>query len=207
MPHPETKNRLSGVYPIEDDMTGQSAEITVPPEAGVLPEMADTDERSLEELYHTYSEPLFRYALALTCSRDDAEDSVQTVFIRIAREWQRLARVKSVKAYLFSAVRNAAFNILRSKRRRENMQASLCAAFQVDLQSAASGAAIETRILREALDDLPLDQREVLVLKVLDEMTFKGIADTVGASINTVTSRYRYGIGKLREALEVGDNG
>ena len=188
-------------------MRGQLAEITIPPGAGVLPDMADTDERSLEELYKTYCEPLFRYALALTCSRDDAEDAVQTVFVRVIRERQRLARVENVKAYLFRAVRNAAFNTVRGKRRREAMEGSLCAAFQVDLQSAKDGDPVGTRLLCEALDELPLDQREVLVLKVLDEMTFKEIADTVGASINTVASRYRYGIEKLREALEVSDNG
>jgi len=53
---------------------------------------------------------------------------------------------------------------------------------------------------------LPVDQREVLILKIYDEMTFKEIANTVGASINTVASRYRYGIEKLREALEVSEN-
>jgi RNA polymerase sigma-70 factor (ECF subfamily) len=169
--------------------------------------MADTEERSPEELYKAHCEPLFRYALALTCSRDDAEDAVQTVFVRVFRQGHRLARVKNVKAYLFSAVRNAAFNILRSKRRQEAVQASLCAAFEVDLHAANEKDRFEARILCEALDELPLDQREVLILKILDEMTLREIADTVGASINTVASRYRYGIQKLRKALEVDDNG
>lgn len=174
--------------------------------ASVSPDMADADERLLEDLYDTYNVPLFRYALMLTCSRDDAEDAVQVVFIRIAREWKRLVRVENVKAYLFSAVRNAAFNILRGKRRREAAQESIYAAFQVDQQLADSRDQLESRILCEALDELPLDQREALMLKIFDQMTFKEIADTVGASINTVASRYRYGIEKLRKALEVDDN-
>lgn len=165
--------------------------------------IADIDKR-LEELYDTYGEALFRYALALTCSRDDAEDAVQAVFVRIFQEQHCLSRVKNVKAYLFSAVRNAAFNIFRSKRRREAVASSLCAAFQVELQSVKSESQAE---LCEALDELPLYQREVLILKVFDEMTFKEIADTVGASINTVASRYRYGIEKLRRVMEVSDDG
>ena len=176
-------------------------------EANVLPNVADADGRLLEELYDTYSGPLFRYALMLTCSRDDAEDAVQAVFIRITREWKRLVRVENVKAYLFAAIRNAAFNILRGKRRREAVQVSICAAFQVDHQLADCGDQVESQILCEALDELPVDQREVLMLKIFDEMTFKEIADTVGVSINTVASRYRYGIEKLRKAQEVDDNG
>lgn len=188
-------------------MRDQLAETTILFEADALPDVADADERLLEELYDAYNVPLFRYALMLTCSRDDAEDAVQVVFIRIAREWKRLVRVENVKAYLFSAVRNAAFNILRGKRRRDAIHESICAAFQVDQQPAGGGDQIESRILCEALDELPVDQREVLMLKILDEMTFKEIADTVGVSINTAASRYRYGIEKLRKALEVDDNG
>jgi RNA polymerase sigma-70 factor (ECF subfamily) len=188
-------------------MRDHLAETTISLEAHVLPDVADADERLLEELYDTYNEPLFRYALMLTCSRDDAEDAVQVVFIRIAREWKRLVRVENVKAYLFSAIRNVAFNILRGRRRREALQESVCAAFQVDQRPADSGDQIESRIICEALDELPVDQREVLILKIFDEMTFKEIAYAVGASTNTVASRYRYGIEKLREALEANDNG
>lgn len=188
-------------------MRDQFAEVSIPPGPGVLVEMADTGERLLEELYDTYSRPLFRYSLALTCSPDDAEDAVQVVFVRISSEWKRLIRVTNVKAYLFSAVRNAAFNILRGKRRRDALHESICCEFQANQQVEDGELRVDGRMLREALDDLPVDQREVLVLKVFDEMTFKEIADTVGASLNTVASRYRYGIDKLRQALEGSDNG
>lgn len=184
-------------------MRDQLAEMTIPLEADTLPDVADADERRLEELYDVYSAPLFRYALMLTCSRDDAEDAVGSVFVRVAREWKHFGRVENVRAYLFSAVRNAAFNILRGKRRREAAQESVCAAFQVGQQLADRVDQAESQVLCEALDELPVDQREVLILKVFDEMTFREIADTVGASVSTIASRYRYGIEKLRRALEV----
>ncbi len=56
--------------------------------------------------------------------------------------------------------------------------------------------------MSRAFAELPTEQREVLVLKAFDGMTFKEIAQLVGASINTVASRYRYGIEELRRALE-----
>lgn len=206
-PHSKTKTAASGVYTIKSDMRDQLAEIIISSGPGMLVEMADTGERLLERLYDTYSRPLFRYALALICSPEDAEDAVQVVFVRVAREWKRLDKIENVRAYLFSAVRNAAFNILRGRRRRDTLQESFLSDFQTNQQVEDSGLRVDNQALCEALDELPVDQREVLVLKIFDEMTFKEIADTVGASINTVASRYRYGIEKLRQALEVSDNG
>jgi RNA polymerase sigma-70 factor (ECF subfamily) len=53
--------------------------------------------------------------------------------------------------------------------------------------------------LQELLARLPREQREVVALKVWEEMTFAEIAQVVKASPNTVASRYRYGIEKLRD--------
>ncbi|MCL5103054.1 MAG: RNA polymerase sigma factor [Armatimonadetes bacterium] len=182
-------------------MTEQSAEITA--RFGALREMADTGERALEELYDIYARSLFRYALALTCSADDAEDAVQEVFVRVAREWKQFARVANPRAYLFIAARNAAYGILRSRHRREALHEAARAEFIIE-PSCESGP--DAAALCEAMADLPVEQREVLVLKVYDDMTFKEIAETVGVSINTITSRYRYAIDKLRTALEVSED-
>jgi len=52
-----------------------------------------------------------------------------------------------------------------------------------------------------ALGQLPYEQREVFVMHVQADMTFREIAESVGASINTVQSRYRYGMEKLKSLL------
>jgi RNA polymerase sigma-70 factor, ECF subfamily len=57
------------------------------------------------------------------------------------------------------------------------------------------------RNLRRALAALPADQREVLVLHVWGELTFSEVGKLLGVSSNTVASRYRYGLTKLRELL------
>jgi len=57
------------------------------------------------------------------------------------------------------------------------------------------------RQLAEALATLPYEQREVIVLHVKGGLTFHRIAGIQGASINTIQSRYRYGIEKLRSLL------
>ena len=166
----------------------------------------ESEQATVEELYDRFARSLFRYAFALLGSADDAEDAVQEVFVRVARESRRLARVRNPKPYLFTATRNAAYSVLRSKRRRQDLQEVIGADLAAGSAAGEAEDCVECAALREAFAGLPLEQREVLVLKVFEEMTFREIAGAVGASINTVASRYRYGIGRLRQALEGGRN-
>ena len=156
---------------------------------------------SLEELYDLHARALFRYAVAVVGNAEDAEDAVQEVFTRVARESKRLARIRDVRAYLFTATRNAAYTILRKRRRRRETDYAKLA----DIESDADGEAqrsIDASVLRQTFVGLPVEQREVLALKVFEEMTFQEIALAVGASINTIASRYRYAVAKLRQVLE-----
>ena len=165
----------------------------------------DTRELCIERLYDTHARSLYRYAYAITRSAEDAEDVLQEVFTSIAREPKRHVCSEAVKGYLFTAARNASYSILRSRRRRGDLtQAWMddCALACPD----ASAGIIQSQAVRQAFATLPTDQREVLVLKIYDEMSFREIADAVGSSISTVASRYRYAIAKLREALEGDDN-
>jgi RNA polymerase sigma-70 factor, ECF subfamily len=167
---------------------------------GSTMDSAETPEAVLEQAYDDYARPLYRYALAVTGSSEDAEDAVQEVFVRLARATRGLSKVGDLKSYLFSAARNSAYSILRSRQRSGRLNDALESQVLVESQYDAAGSC-DQPALREAMAALPLDQREVLVLKVFDEMTFQEIADTIGASINTVASRYRYAVAKLREAL------
>ena len=60
----------------------------------------------------------------------------------------------------------------------------------------------ERQLIEQALRSLPAEQREVIHLKVYEDMTFQQIAQTLGLSINTAASRYRYALEKLRRLLE-----
>ena len=162
---------------------------------------------SIEDIYDKYAHSLFRYALALTGSVDDAEDAVQEVFIRIARDIKHLYKVSNIKSYLFSAIRNAAYSLLRGKKRRHELHQLISIDISIKLEEETGCKAATSTALYEAFADLPIDQREVMLLKVFNEMTFKEISETTSVSINTVASRYRYAIERLRQALEGNDNG
>lgn len=161
----------------------------------------DTCEMSVEGLYDAYARSLYRHAYAITRSAEDAEDVLQEVFGKIAQNPKRLVCPEAMKTYLFTAVRNASYSILRSRRRRGDLAQAWADDYSLACPDAAAGI-IEYQVIRYAFAALPTEQREALVLKIYDEMSFREIAEAVGTSINTVASRYRYAIGKLREALE-----
>ena len=162
----------------------------------------EAGQATVEELYDRFARSLFRYAFALLGSAEDAEDAVQEVFARVARERKQPARVRNPKPYLFTATRNAAYSVLRSKRRKQDLHDAIRAGLEVGASVGEVEHPLECAVLSEAFSELPLEQREVVLLKVFEEMTFQEIAGAVGASINTVASRYRYGLARLRQTLE-----
>ena len=127
----------------------------------------------------------------------DAEDAVQEAFLRFWRKHQQPDERHT--GLLFAAVRHSALDHLRAERRRKNREASSAkSSDQIVWFTPASddGAALQT-----AVQGLAAEQREVLVLKIWGELTFVQIAEALGASPNTVASRYRYAINSLRKSL------
>lgn len=166
----------------------------------------DAIETWLKALHDQYGQSLFRYALGLTCSVEDAEDAMQEVFARVSRNWRRFLEVRNVKAYLFTATRNAAYGMLRGRRRCEALHEAICADLAAVCAPEVKQTSATIIAIRDALAELSVEQREVVVLRVLNQMTFREIAETVGSSLNTVAGRYRYGIGKLRLAVLADDS-
>lgn len=163
-------------------------------------------EMTLEEVYDLHARSMFRYACALLNCPEDAEDAVQEVFVRLAREHKRLARVKVLKPYLMTATRNAAYSILRSRQRGQALHEAVCSEPLIPRERSFDRKMLESESMREAFASLPIEQREVLLLKVFEEMTFREIAETTRVPLATVASRYRYGLDRLRHALEGEDN-
>jgi len=171
-----------------------------------VPQNHEAIEIWLRSVHDQYAASLYRYALALTCRVEDAQDAVQEVFARISREPRRFVEVRNVRAYLFSATRNAAYSILRGRRRCEALHDAICSDIAAVCAPDTRRMSATIIVIRQAMEQLSIEQREVLVLRILDQMTFKEIAETVRAPINTVAGRYRYGIEKLRRALSSIDN-
>jgi len=158
--------------------------------------LADGDTAALEELYDAYSGAVFRQALSFLDSRADAEDVVQDVFLKLVR--RRGGPIMDLKAYLLTAARHQSCSSLR---RRASVDLVGDPERVVTPNQVQPVARLESQDVRQALESLPADQREVVLLKVYEQLTFEEISQRVRASINTVASRYRYALKKLRRAL------
>lgn len=155
-------------------------------------------------LVDAYADRLVRYAFCRVGNLQDAEDVVQDVFVRTFRAPPKSADDFRVGPYLYRSVANAATDLLRKRKR------SAVARGEVVLQelpSAAEGpseralAADELRRAETMLDRLPQSQAEVIRLRVLDDLQLNEIAEVVGCTVNTVSSRLRYGFRKLRRLV------
>jgi len=157
---------------------------------------------ALCRIYEKYEGVMLSVAAGLLNDVNGAHDAVHDVFVAFCRSPERLRLTGSLRSYLTTCVANLARDRLRAtKRQSANVPE---AEPQTDEQVMPLSRAIrdeELRQLAEALATLPYAQREVLVLHLKGDLTFREIAHLQGTSINTVQSRYRYGIDKLRSML------
>ncbi|HOQ03902.1 MAG TPA: sigma-70 family RNA polymerase sigma factor [Anaerohalosphaeraceae bacterium] len=160
---------------------------------------------ALCKIYQRYKNELFGLALSLLHDQSSAEDAVHDVFVRFAQTAGRFRLRRSLKGYLCVCTANRARDILRSKARSE---------VSLDEQAAGPDETVhpekrliqteESRRLQEALEKLPYEQREVILFHLHQELSFREIASVKNVSVNTIQSRYRYGIEKMRTFLTEG---
>ena len=151
--------------------------------------------------YDRHAAGLFRYALMLLGDTASAADAVQQVFLALVRNRRAVEGVDHEDRYLRRAVRNECFSVLR-RRRHEPAADGGDRPLIESIESTRDDPELRMAI-DQALRALPPDQREVVHLKVFEGMTFQEIADVSDESINTIASRYRYALDKLRAHLQM----
>jgi RNA polymerase sigma-70 factor (ECF subfamily) len=150
----------------------------------------------LDDLYDAHGDALYRYLTLKLGSSHDAEDVLQETFVRLARYAGRRQFIRDPKAFVFRCAHNEASRFWKKKLRRRDEKI----AFRPDLASLifqGPDQASEIR-LGEALAALSAEQREVILLKDFEGLTFRGIGSACGVSTHTAASRYRYGLARLR---------
>jgi RNA polymerase sigma-70 factor (ECF subfamily) len=148
----------------------------------------------------------YRFARWLTSSTTDAEDLVQEAFLRAFRAFDTL-RSADAKAWLFAIVRNCHATELRQQQRRtfvplpeeeEGRASADVLALSVD-PDGAPGGRDDRLTLEQLIADLAPEHREVLLLREVEDMSYREIADVTQVPIGTVMSR----LARARAALKV----
>jgi RNA polymerase sigma factor (sigma-70 family) len=141
---------------------------------------------------------LLLFARRWTNSRADAEDVVQEAFVRF---WRRQHSLEN-RGLLYAAVRSAALDRLRSEQRRSHREALASLDQEAHCEPVFAPEDEGQQLLAAAVERLPNEQREVVVLKIWNELTFAEIATALAISQNTAASRYRYALGSLKKILQ-----
>ena len=169
----------------------------------LIERMRQGDKDALRGIYQKYKDDLLTIAACLLVDVGAAEDVLHDVFVQFAGQAGRFELRGSLKGYLAVCVANRARNVNRQQRpgRTEGLaDVEARPSGQGDCLEVAAGA--EQRLLvMAAMAQLPSEQREVIALHVLSSLRFRQIALQTGQPINTVQSRYRYGMEKLRSLL------
>ncbi|MGA2071571.1 MAG: RNA polymerase sigma factor [Sedimentisphaerales bacterium] len=168
----------------------------------ILKRLQKGEKDALRLLYEKYSDILTSVAVSLVSDIQTAEDCLHDAFVDFATMAPLLRIHSNLRSYLISCVANRARDLLRKKARSANLNVELAdPGSNADEPSSRLIADEGARQVYGALGQLPYEQREVFVMHVQADMTFREIAESVGASINTVQSRYRYGMEKLKSLL------
>lgn len=157
---------------------------------------------SLRRIYEAHKDHLLTLAGGMTGDRNVAEDIVHDVFVAFARNVPTLRLTTSLRGYLSVSVCNRVRDLYRTEiRHRLDESQVRCGSADMAAPDARAAEAELTGHVRAALEQVPLDQREVLLLRTQTGLSFKEIARHQGISSNTARGRYRYGIDKLRSLL------
>jgi RNA polymerase sigma-70 factor, ECF subfamily len=158
------------------------------------------DLSALDMIWEHYGSDLFGYLAGILCSRHEAEDALQDVFITVAEKRASVAEARQLGPYLFRMSRNVALNRIKKNRRIREREYEATHWLVLDAEKEDPDQRID--LVEAALAKLPEMQRSVIILKFYQSKTFQEIGTMLSISENTAASRYRYGLEKIRGYLQ-----
>lgn len=157
------------------------------------------DELAFGIIFDAYYGALVRYAHTILRDMDEAEDVVQSVFIRIWQGRERLDEVVMLRSVLYKAVQNGCFNKLKHlKVRAVHAKSVQHYGEQYDYNEGVLNSELQRRI-EEVIEGLPAQCGKIFKMSRFEEMKYQEIADALGLSVKTVENQ----MGKALKILRV----
>jgi RNA polymerase sigma-70 factor (ECF subfamily) len=181
---------------------------------GLMARYRTGEVRAFEILLTRHRRPIYNFILRSVGDAAQAEDLLQETFLRVIKGSEDYERQAKFKTWLYTIARNLCIDASRrgKHRRAQSLDAPLDGEGSASLldvtgdrKAPVDRAAINKELaeqIREAVEALVPEQREVFLMREVSDLSFKEIAEIVGCPENTVKSRMRYALEKLREALE-----
>ena len=166
------------------------------------------DERALTDLAETYGSKIYQLAFRYLRNREDAEEVTQDVLYKVYSKVGAFRGDAALSSWIYRIALNTCNTRLRSRSRytisiEEQREAS---GFELAAETEDLGSGIQqeqvTRHVRRALQGLPAEMRQVIIMKEYEGLKFSEIADVLGIPISTVKTRMYTGLTELRKRLE-----
>jgi RNA polymerase sigma-70 factor (ECF subfamily) len=158
------------------------------------------DPSAFSELVELYAPPVRRYLRRMLADSHAAEDLLQEIWFEVYRGLGRLKEVAAFRVWLYRIARNRTVRELRKRRPAPRPHIDEGARGTADPQEAPGSE--EFARLHAALQQLSAEQREVLLLRFMEGLTYEEIASVAGCPIGTVRSRLNHAKSNLRGLLE-----
>lgn len=156
-------------------------------------------------LFDNYYRALCVFALRFLNSFEDAEDVVQEVFVNFWEKKKGCEFSGSLRSFLFGAVNKAALYHLRNSDRMvfEGLETHLNQLMEEEMPESDEDIALRKQKLFREIEALPEKCREVFVAIVLENLSYKEVAEKLNVSVNTVKTHYSRALKQLREHLDI----
>jgi len=176
-------------------------------EAGLILAAQGGDTRAFEQLVRVYQRPIYRVAWGITRNAADADDLAQETFVRAYQAIGRFRVGEPLYPWLSRIAVNLAYSLFRHRRRRPEtaLEPLLESGQQWGVDDDPAEAVLEgerREQLGAAFDELSGEHRAILVLRVIEDMSYEQIAATLGIPAGTVMSRLSRARADLRAKLE-----
>jgi RNA polymerase sigma-70 factor (ECF subfamily) len=154
-------------------------------------------------LYRKYGKRIYRFALSILKSSEEAENIIQEVFLSLWEHRHSVINEASVKYYIFSIAYNSSISVLRKKIRETSFIDHLKSL--QDIQQEVVNTELEFNELNDKLnqiiDQLPRRQREVFLLHRIERLKYRDISERLGISENTIENHMSKALKTIRKKL------
>ena len=174
------------------------------PDDQLLVTLQAGDITAFEMIFKTYYQPLCNYAYSFVHDRDEAEEIVQATFLSVWEKKDNLAIHTGVKTYLYDMVRNAALNVLKHekiKQQHATVELAVAERSTESVTRTVMASELEDRIYK-ALNKLPEQCRLVFKLSRFEELKYAEIAEQLNISVKTVENQMGKALKIMREQLK-----
>ena len=158
--------------------------------------------QEFERVYAEYADAIFRYVYYRLQNRERALELTQEVF---ARYWRYITEGKTVahpRAFLYQSAANAFINEIRTDRRTVSLEILMESGLDIPYKKEDADILMAQQETIERLKAIENPYRDVLVLRYVEDLRVKDIAELLGESENTISVRIRRGLEKLRKIYE-----